>query len=161
MLLSDEEFGEAEFVVEGGEGALHGVLLDDQGDVVFAGPLRDGHDVHVFVAEDCEYTAGDTGDTFHVLTHSGNDRNIGVRVDVLNGLLGDFGCEGVAECGKGALFIGGGDDEADVVLGRRLRDEKNVGARGGGGSEAAGEDVGKANDAGAADGDHGDVLDGG
>ena len=54
-----------------------------------------------------------------------------------------------------------GDDEADVVLRRRLRDEKNVGARFGGGGERAGENVGEADDAGAADGNHGDIANGG
>ncbi len=148
-------------MVEGGEGALHGTLLHDQRDVVLAGALGDGHDVHVFAAEGGKSAAGDAGDAAHVLTDGGDDGDIGVRVDVLDGLLGDFRREGVTEGGDGALFVGGGDEKADVVLGRGLRDEEDVGAGGGGGGEAACEDVGEADDAGAADGDHGDVFDGG
>ena len=143
MLLGDEEFGEAEFVVEGGEGALHGALFDDEGDVVFGGALGDGHDVHVFAAEGGEGAAGDAGDALHVFADGGDDGDVGIGVDVLDGLLGDFGGEGFAEGGEGALFVGAGDDEADVILGRGLRDEEDVGAGGGGGGEAAGEDVGR------------------
>ena len=160
-LLGDEEFGEAEFVVEGGEGALHGAFLNDEGNVVLAGALSDGHDVHIFAAQGGEGAAGDAGDAAHVVADSSDDGDVGIGVDVLDGLLGDFGGEGVAEGGDGALFVGSGDEEADVVLGRGLRDEEDVGSGGGGGGEAAGEDVGEADDAGAADGDHGDVFDGG
>jgi len=148
-------------VVEGGEGALHGVFFDNEGDVVFAGALGDGHDVHVFAAEGGKGAAGNAGDATHVFADGRDDGDVGIGVDVLDGLLGDFGGEGVAEGGDGALFVDSGNEEADVVLGRGLRDEEDVGARGGGGGEAAGEDVGEADDAGATDGDHGDIFDGG
>src|ERR1700735_1317565 len=157
----DEEFGEAEFVVEGGQGTLHGAFFDDKGDVVFAGALGDGHDVHVFVAEGGEDAAGDAGDTLHVFADGSDDRDVGVGVDVLDGLLGDLGGKGFAEGSEGSFFVGGCDDEADVVLGRGLRDEEDVGARGCGGGEAAREDIREADDPGAANGDHGDVFNGG
>ena len=107
---------QAEFVVQGGQRALHGVLLYYQGDVVFGGALGDGHDVYVFAAQGGEGAAGYAGDAAHVFADYGDDGDVGIAGDVFDGLLGDFWGEGVAQGFEGALLVRAGDDEADVVL---------------------------------------------
>ena len=74
-------------MVQGGEGALHGAFFDDEGDVVFAGALSDGHDVHIFAADGGLQPTGDTG-TPPILVACGNSSQI----------INLFGVHFVAEC---------------------------------------------------------------
>src|SRR5580698_481589 len=142
----DEEFREPEFVMERGQRPLHGAFFHDQRDVVLARPRRDGHDVHVLVPKGSEDAAGDARNALHVFAYRGNDRHIRIRVHVLDGLLGNFGREGFPKRRQSPLFVRSCNDEADVVLRRRLGHEKNVRARRRSRREAARQHIRKADD---------------
>jgi hypothetical protein len=88
---------EAEFVMEGGQGPLHGGFLDYEADVVFGGTLGDGHNVDVFAAHGGEGAAGDARGAAHVLADDRDDGDVWVGGDVLDGLFVDFWGEGFAE----------------------------------------------------------------
>ena len=130
-------------------------------DVVFRGALGDGDDVHAFAAERGECAAGDAGNAMHVFSDHGHDGHVGIGGDVFDGLLGDFRRECLAQCRDCALFVGRRNHEADVVLRRGLRNEQHVGAQSRCGGKRSRQHVGEAHDARAADGNHGDVANGG
>ncbi len=151
---------QAELLVQRDHGALHGGRSTTSEMLYSEEPWAMAMMLIAFAAERGEGAPGDAGDAVHVFADHGDDRHVGIGGDVLDGLLGDFRREGVAQRLDRALFSAVGitkqisfcddDCETSSTLARSAAVAAN---------DRASTSV-QAHDAGPAHGDHGDVANG-
>src|SRR5712664_4435313 len=95
--------------------------------------------------------AGDAGSAAHVFSDDCDNGDIWVHGDLVDDLVSEVLREFAAKGFQRFLRVGFGDDEADIVLRRRLRNEQHFGAELRGSGEGAANHVWHANDSRAAD----------
>lgn len=119
--------------MSGDQGSFYGLLFDHEGYVAFGRALGDGDKIYVFTAEGVEGAAGNAGSAPHVFSDDGDDGDVRIDGDVLDFLVREIMSKFFAQGFDGSLGVHSGNDEADVVLRGRLRNQEDVGADFGGG----------------------------
>jgi len=121
--------------------------------------LGDGDDVDAFAAQAMKGATGDAGSAAHVFSHHRDDGDVGVHGDVVDDLVSEVLGEFAAKGFERFLRVGFGDDEADVILRRRLRNQQHFGAELRGSGKGAADHVRHADDSRTADADQRNVAD--
>ena len=132
-------------------------LRHDQRDVPLGRALRDRDDVDPFGAERAEHGRGDAGRPAHAIADRRHDGHR-LRRDLLDVSARQLELERPAQRLDHTRRIGGGDDEAHVVLGGRLRNHQHVRLLLGHDFERLRDDARNALHPGAADGDEADAA---
>jgi len=78
---------------------------------------------------DSESAAGYARSAAHIFSHDGNNGDVRVHRDVFNHLMCKVLREFAAQRFKRSLRVRLGNDETDVILRRRLRNQQHFGAK--------------------------------
>ncbi len=143
----------------GDECSLHVFLSHNEGDIALRRALCDRNDVHVLAAQCAECSASNSRNSAHVLSHYSDNRNFRIEGNVLHLFMCQIHSELTTKRLDRVLRQRRRNDQANIVLRGRLRNQQYIGSRRRGRRERAAQDVRYPHDSRASDGDQREVAD--